>query len=83
MELAHHTRDAELLTCHADRPSGSVHYELLGIAEAKAHRKRTGRVNSLLTGARLRAGSLIRDLSAHVPGLDRLPGLGRLGTSTD
>ena len=36
-----------------------------------------------ITGVRLRAGSLIRDLSAHVPGLDRLPGLGRLGTSTD
>lgn len=36
VELAHHTRDAELLTCHADRPSGSVHYELLGIAELRA-----------------------------------------------
>ena len=33
VELAHHTRDAELLTCRAERPSGSIHYELLGIAE--------------------------------------------------
>lgn len=33
VELRHEARAPELLSCHAERPSGAVHYELLGIAE--------------------------------------------------
>lgn len=33
VELRHESRPPELLTCHAEKPSGAVHYELLGLAE--------------------------------------------------
>lgn len=33
VELRHHTRSPELLTCGAQQPSGAVHYELLGITD--------------------------------------------------